>query len=423
MKKIRIGLLGLGQVGGGVYRILKQKSHQLEKTTGVRLEVVKVLVRNLRKKRLVSVPKSKLTRNPNDILRDPSIDVVVELTGGIRPTESWYLEAFKNGKDIVTANKALLAEKGEKLFKVAKNQGRQIFFEASVAGGVPVIKSLREGLIANHIKEFGGIINGTSNYILTQMSQAGMDFKEALRLAQDKGFAEADPTFDIQGVDAAHKLAILIRLAFGQPILLKDLSCRGITSITQADIEFASRFGYVIKLIAGAKKVGSKVFASVEPVLLKHDHMLAKVDGAFNAVLFQGDEVGDILLYGQGAGSRPTASAVINDLCDLAAGSQSKLPPVKKGKVLGVGAGLESRYYLRFSVTDKPRVLAQIADCLGRQGVSIADVIQVEKKRGNSVPLIMVTHSAKEANVDKALEKINKFKSVFKNGQKIRIED
>ncbi len=423
MKKIRIGLLGLGQVGSGVYRILTKKAALLKAQTGVDLEITKILVRDPEKKRLVSVPKRLLTTRPKDILQDPSIRIVVELVGGLSPAESWHLEAFKNGKDVVSANKALLAERGERLFDAARKFHRQLFFEASVGGGIPVIKSLREGLVANRIESVTGIVNGTSNYILTQMSRKKISFKNALELAQANGYAEADPTFDIKGIDAAHKLAILIRLAFRRSVLFSKLEVRGIDSISEFDIDYAKRFGYVIKLIAQAKQSGNKLLARVEPLLLKEDHILAKVDGAFNAILFKADEVGDFLLYGQGAGSRPTASAVVNDLCDLVQGRQSNFPVVGSAADLGTLKGPTARYYLRFSVVDRPGVLAEIAKHLGREKVSIADVIQFERKVGNAIPLIMVTHHSEEDAVERAVNAIDRLSSVKAKSQKIRIED
>ncbi len=423
MKKIRVGLLGLGQIGGGVFRLLAKKASLLKRETGVDFEVVKILERNVSRRLSVSAPLRLLTQDPDSILKDPSIDVIIELTGGVRLTEKWYYEAFRNGKDIITANKALLAEKGDKLFQAARKYKRQIFFEASVGGGIPVIKSLREGLLANQIQSVSGIINGTSNYILTQMSQNQMDFGEALKLAQDKGFAEADPTFDIQGIDAAHKLAILIRLAFRIPVTFSKLKVRGINSISQIDIEYAERFGYVIKLIAQAKRSGKSVLARVEPLFLKKDHILAKVDGSFNAILFDGDEVGDCLLYGKGAGSEPTASAVVSDLCDWAKGLSSQFPEVKKSQPWENKEWSSSRYYLRFSALDQPGILAQIGRSLGKEKVSIADVIQLESKAGNAVPLIMVTHDCLEKNVDRAIQSIKKLSCVRGKPQKIRIED
>jgi len=423
MKKIRIGLLGLGQVGGGVYSILSRKKGLLAEKAGVQIEIAKILVRNRNKKRSVKAPRKLLTTRPADILRDPTIQVVVELTGGVRPTENWYYEAFRNGKDIVTANKALLAERGEKLFKAAGQKGRHIFFEASVGGGIPAIKSLREGLIANNIRSFVGIVNGTSNYILTQMSRCNMGFKDSLKLAQEQGFAEADPTFDIKGIDAAHKLALLIRLAFRKWVPFSSLDVRGVDSISQVDIDYARRFGFVIKLIAHAKENRKGLVAGVEPLLLKEDHILAKVDGNFNAILFKGDEVGDFLVYGQGAGSLPTASAVVSDLCDLALGRESRLPRAHAKAKSGLFREPVARYYLRFTVIDRPGVLASISKILGAYRASIADVIQLESKAGNAVPLIMVTHHSDEAAIEKAVAQIDRLPTVRGRSQKIRIED
>lgn len=423
MKKIRIGLLGLGQIGGGVYQLLSKKSALLGSKTGLRFEIVKILERDKKRARLVGAPLRLLTQNPLEILKDPSIDVIIELTGGVKPTESWYYEAFKSGKDIITANKALLAEKGEALFKAARLAGCQIFFEASVGGGIPLIKVLREGLVANQVEALAGIVNGTTNYILTQMSQNEMDFADALKLAQEKGYAEADPSFDIQGKDAAHKLVILVRLAFATALKLTDFKIRGIDSISKIDIEYAKRFGYVIKLIAQAKKVQGSVLASVEPLFLKTNHMLAKVDGSFNAVLFQGDETGDVLLYGKGAGVKPTASAVVADLVDWSKGLSSQLPGKSSGKKANLADWPSSRFYLRFSVIDQPGVLSKISQCLGREKVSIADVIQIERKIGNTVPLIMVTHQTREEYVERAVKKISSLSSMRAKPQKIRIED
>ncbi len=424
MRRVSIGLLGLGQIGSEVYRVISRKRSLFQKRYDVRFDITKILVKNTKKKRFKSLDSKLLTSKPSDVLKDPSIDLVIELVGGVALAKKFVLEAFRNGKDVVTANKALLAEEGESIYKEAKKLGRQIFFEASVGGGIPVIKSLREGLAANHIHSILGIINGTSNYILTQMSQHGVDFDVALQEAQAKGYAELDPTFDIEGVDAAHKIAILARYSFEQKIPFKSVDCEGIKHISQHDIDFAKRFGYSIKLLAIAKKQKDGIEARVQPTLLPNNHILAKVDGSFNAILFEGDEVGEVLLYGKGAGPEPTASAVLSDVIDWAKGIRSNLPRTSKSqvKVKSISSIL-SRYYLRFSVIDKPGTLSYISGILGKHNVSISNVIQTEKKSGTTVPLILLTYKGHEADIRTAVKKIDSNRSVIREKTRvIRIE-
>src|SRR3989338_3405401 len=311
MKQLKIGLLGLGQVGKGVYSILRSKRADLARKCGTSLRIVKIAVRNPAKRRGVRPSRHQLTADAHQVVRDPSVDVVVELIGGINPAKELIREALRTNKDVVTANKALLAEHGRQLFREAQKRGRHLLFEASVGGGIPVIKVVREGLIANRIRSIRSIINGTSNYILTQMSKSHLDFKEALALAREKGYAEADPTLDVEGTDAAHKLTILPSLVFGGWIRFRDIYVDGISRIRSEDISFAEEFGYAIKLLAIAKKTPSGVEAQVRPTLLPKSHVLSSVNGSYNAVLMSGDEVGEILLYGRGAGSLPTGSAVV----------------------------------------------------------------------------------------------------------------
>lgn len=424
MRSIHVGLLGLGQIGSGLYKLVSRKNSFFERRYGVRFEFSKILVKNPKKKRFPGLNSRLLTSNPNDIFKDSSIDVVIELMGGIQPAKKFIIEALRNGKDVITANKALLAEEGEEIFSIARKLGRQVFFEASVGGGIPVIKTLREGLSANRIDSILGIVNGTCNYILTQMSQGGMDFDMALKQAQEKGFAEADPSFDIDGVDAAHKIAILARLSFEQNIPFSDVYCEGIRHITEQDITFAKDFGYCIKLLAIAKREKDGIEARVQPTLVPKDHILAKVDGSFNAILFEGDEVGEILLYGRGAGPEPTASAVMSDLIDWSKGIESKLPEdsEKPLKVKNISSIL-SRYYLRFSVLDQPGVLSKIAGVLGKNNVSISDVIQTERKNGTVVPLILLTHHVHEKDIREAIRSIDGIKSMIRaKSRMIRIE-
>jgi homoserine dehydrogenase len=337
--------------------------------------------------------------------------------------------ALRSGKHVVTANKALLAERGNEIFSLAARVKRWVCFEASVGGGIPVIKALREGLVANRVDSIHGIINGTSNYILSRMTEEGQDFREALRGAQDRGYAEADPTLDLDGTDAAHKLAILARFAFGGRVRMKDIHREGIDRINGEDIAFAREFGYRVKLLAIAKRTPGGIEARVQPTLLPEQHILANVNGSFNAVLLHGDEAGDLLLYGRGAGSRPTASAVISDLVDIAKydgqGLKGLEVPLRANaeplKIKSISTIL-SRYYLRFHVVDRPGVLAEISSVLGKHGVSISDCVQKERKAGGVVPLIMLTHEAHETSLREAIRRIGRLNAV-RGSQVIRIEE
>lgn len=425
MKQLRIGLLGLGQVGSGVYSILKSKGALLARKNGVLLRMERVAVKHVAKRRSVRLKSTHLTRDARQLVRDPKIDAIVELIGGIHPAKELILSALRSGKDVVTANKALLAEQGLEIFREAKRCGRHLFFEASVGGGIPVIKVLREGLVANRIRSIHSIINGTSNYILTKMSEAHLDFKEALKLAQKKGYAEADPRLDIDGIDSAHKLTILASLVFGGWVAFRDLYVRGISRIRSEDISFAEEFGYTIKLLAVAKKTARGIEAHVQPTLLPKSHVLSNVRGSYNAVLMQGDEVGDILLYGQGAGSRPTGSAVVSDLIDLARvrdRDDSFTPELNPLKVLNISS-LLSRYYLRFHVVDRPGVLARISKVLGGERISISDVVQKERRIGGVVPLILLTHDSPEHSLRRVVQVIDRLSVVRGRTQVIRIEE
>ena len=427
MKSLSIGLLGCGQIGSAVYSLLKRKEKTLALETGGAFKVIGVAVRHSRKVRPVRIPASLLTTRADRLVRDERVDVIVELIGGTQIAKRLVLEALRNGKDVVTANKALLAEHGDEIFKAAQKSGRQIFFEASVGGGIPVIKALREGLVANRINSIHSIINGTSNYILSEMSERKMSFKSALHEAQQKGYAEANPTLDIEGVDSAHKLAILVRLAFNGRFPFKAIYSEGISRIQNEDIAFADEFGYRIKLLATAKRDRDGIEARVEPTLLPKNHILANVSGSFNAVLLGGDEVGEILLYGKGAGPAPTASAVVSDLVDLMKGHTSGLwrsPSVNFSgslKVKGTSSIL-SRYYLRFHVVDKPGVLSKLSSILGRHRISISDVIQKERKAGSVVPLILLTHDAPERELRLAIGEIDRLKVAQSKSQVIRVE-
>lgn len=430
MKKLRIGLLGLGEIGSGVYSILTQKKDYLAKEIGVVCEFAKVAVRNRSKKRKARVPSSLITTDPMSVVEDPSVDVVVELIGGTKASYQLVTKALASGKHVVTANKALLAEKGDEIFKLAAKMKKWVFFEASVGGGIPIVKTLREGLVANELTSLFAIINGTSNYILTKMTSEGTDFKEALKKAQEKGYAESDPTLDLNGMDAAHKLAILIRFGFRGKVNLEDIYTEGIQRISSEDIAFANEFGYRIKLLAIAKKTPGGIDARVQPTLLPKEHILANVNGSFNAVLMHGDRVGDILLYGRGAGSYPTASAVVSDLVDIAkrynrleednlitmAASRRRLA------IRGISSVL-SRYYLRLHVIDRPGVLARIFQVLGSYQVSVSDCMQQERRKGSAVPLIILTHDVSENAIRKAVHVIDRLSIVSGRTQVLRLEE
>lgn len=430
VQKIRIGILGLGQVGGGLVEILQAKHAWFLKQLGVDFEIRKIAVKSLNKKRLVKVSANLLTDQPKLIVKDPSIDVVVELMGGTREARTLVVEALKNGKHVVTANKALLAEHGDEIFKLAYQKKRWICFEASVAGGIPVMKALREGLVANKIQSISSIINGTSNYILSSMTENGTSFEDALKQAQEKGYAEADPTLDIDGTDAAHKLTILARYAFNGGVKFDAVYREGITRINSEDIQFARHFGYRIKLLAIAKRSLEGLEARVQPTLVPEQHILANVNGSFNAVQVCGDEVGDVLFYGKGAGAHPTASAVFADLIDIAKGGiygpvQNSLLMRgldEKIKVRSISS-TESRYYLRFHVIDQPGVLASISNILGKFRISISDVIQQERRVGKMVPLIMLTHHTHEKNVRQAIAAIDRLRPIKGKSQVLRIEE
>ena len=424
MQTLKIGLLGLGNIGSGVYSLIRKKRNLIASRSGVRLDLVRIA--DKRTKFPFSVPKTLLTRDTHSVLRDPRIDTVIELIGGIHPALEFVLEAFRNGKDVVTANKALLAEQGEQIFRTAEKYGRQIFFEASVGGGIPIIQALREGLIANQVQSIHSIINGTSNYILSEMSEKHVDFDKVLKAAQEKGYAEANPKLDVEGIDAAHKITILASLAFGKLARFKDVYAEGISQIRSEDIQFADEFGYRIKLLAITKKTPGGIEARVQPTLVPKNHLLANVSGSFNAILVRADEAGDLLFYGRGAGSKPTSSAIVSDLIALAkarSGRGKLHTSFPKGtlKIKGISSIL-SRYYFRFNVVDRPGVLAQIANVLGKHKISISDVIQKEWRFGSVVPLILLTHHAHEGNVRKALRVIGRLSVIRGKSQVLRIE-
>ena len=431
-KTVRLGLLGLGTIGRGVFRIVEENRELIERRTGVRLEVTRAAVRDLDKDRGVAIPAGVLTDDPRQVAAASDVDIVVELVGGSEAARSWVLEAVDAGKHVVTANKALLAEHGDEIRRRAQDAGVALGYEASVAGGVPVIKTLRESLAANRVLSVYGIVNGTCNYILTRMREDGSAFDAVLADAQAAGYAEADPSFDVDGVDSAHKLAILVNLAFGIPVAIDDVHTEGIAGVDPSDIEFGREFGYTLKLLAIAKAAPGpdgrlEVEARVHPTLVRDDRPIAQVGGVYNAVQIVGDSVGDLMLYGRGAGERPTASAVLGDILDVARNADSAAAhdgagAAPDGRIRPI-AEVSSLYYIRFTVEDKPGVLSQISGILGRYDISIESVIQKGRDAGKTVPLVITTHRAREKDMQDALVEIDRLAPVAEPGVLIRVED
>lgn len=421
-KTIRIALIGLGTVGVGVYNILTKKHQELLSKTGIDFQIKSVCVKNPAKKRKITVPKSILTGNVDKVLSDPDIDLVIELIGGTGLAHRIVKQSLQQNKAVVTANKALLAEKND-IFK-SGNPGK-LSFEAAVCGGIPIIKGLREGLISNRIASIYGILNGTSNYILSEMAENGTEFPSALSDAQKLGYAEQDPTMDIDGTDAAHKLAILARIAFHKQIPFKQIVREGIQHIDATDMRYANELGYTIKLIAIARLANETEHElRVQPMLVDKRHPLAKVGGVNNAVLVYGDEVGSSLFYGRGAGERPTASAVVSDIVDQAkmhlTGTITSKDLIKPIHMLPSKL-IQSRYYLRFQVLNKPGVLGALTKVLGQNNISLASVTQKETWNNRPVSVVMLTHKASESSIQKALSSIKKMPSVKKAPVLLRI--
>jgi homoserine dehydrogenase len=368
------------------------------------------------------------------VINDPEIDILMELIGGFEPAKTFILKAIRKGKHIVTANKALLALHGDEIFREAHRFGVDINFEASVGGGIPLIRSIKEGLVANRIQSIFGILNGTSNYILSKMTDEGRNFKEVLREAQEKGYAEADPTYDIEGIDAAHKLTILIRLAFGTSIQFKEIMTGGISEITPLDIHFSKEFGYRIKLLAIAKIDKGRIEARVHPTMIPEVHLLSTVEGVFNAIYIKGDSVGPTLFYGQGAGQMPTGSAVVSDLVELgrnvlirASGRRVPLLSYQESAIEKIPLkkmdDVVMPFYMRFSALDRPGVLSKISGILGKNDISIASVIQKGRQVNGAVPIVMMTHEAKEKNVHRALREIDRLGMILGKTIFIRVEN
>jgi len=422
MKQVKVGIIGFGTVGTGTAKIILSQRELIKKRTGIELILKKVADKDIKRPREISLSEGVLIPDAWKIINDPEIDVVVELVGGIHPAKDFIIEALKKGKHVVTANKALLAEEGNEIFSIAKEKGLQVGFEASVGGGIPIIKVMREGLVANKMLAIYGIINGTTNFILTKMTNEGIDFQDALRQAQELGYAEADPTLDIEGIDSAHKITILASLAYGIPLSFKKTYCEGITKITAQDIAFAREFGYKIKLLAITKILDGEIELRVHPTMIPEDYLIAKVDGVFNAIYVEGDSVGATLYYGRGAGSMPTGSAVVADIVDIAKVTNSLTLDFSEKYSIKPIEEIESMYYFRFTALDRPGVLSKISGVFGQHNISIASVIQKGRSKAGAVPLVILTHKAKEKDVLKALEKIDKLPVVAAKSVFIRVE-
>jgi homoserine dehydrogenase len=434
MKDIKVGLLGFGTIGTGVVKILLREQKLLKNKLGANIVLKKIADIDIKRDRGIKIPAGMLTKKAEEMLEDPEISIIIELIGGTKVAREYILRALRNGKHVVTANKALLSEYCDEIFFEAIKRRLEVGFEASVAGGIPIIRSIKEGLIANKFECLYGIINGTSNYILTKMGEEGKSFKDVLANAQAKGYAEADPSLDVDGIDSVHKLIILILLCFGVIVKPQDIPAEGIRTIDPIDFDFARDFGYKIKLLAIARRLkDNEIEARVHPTLIPVSSMLASVDGVYNAVNIVGDKVGSQIFIGKGAGMMPTASAVVSDLIDVSrrlihggAGMASPFAftkdAVKRAKIIEMGK-LKSRYYLRFFVTDKPGVLAKIADILGKNNVSIESVIQKGRNIDGGVPIVIVTHTAFESDLKRALKSIDSLEVVLAKSSFIRIED
>jgi homoserine dehydrogenase len=430
--RIGVGVIGFGTVGTGVAKTLLENAPLIRRRVGVPIDLIRVADLDTTRDRGVRLPPGVLTADAKAVLDDPDVDIVVELIGGYDVAKRLILEALGKGKHVVTANKALLAVHGEEIFEAAARHRRDLGFEASVGGGIPVIRALMEGLAANTILSIYGIINGTSNYILSRMTREGHSFQEVLAEAQRAGYAEADPTFDVAGIDSAHKLSIMVSLAYGTPVNVKEIYTEGITRITPVDIGFAREFGFVIKLLGIAKFTDGEIEARVHPTMIPTGSPVASVEGVYNAIQLVGDAVNDIVLYGQGAGSLPTGSAVLSDVIAIArnvlTGAVGRVPPAsyqqdqRRPLRIRLMEDIDSLYYLRFMVLDRPGVLAQIAGALGQQGISISSVIQKGRKEGQTVPVVIMTHRAKERQVQDALRDIDRMAFISEPTTLIRVE-
>ena len=432
-KGINIGLLGFGTVGVGVVKLLIENKAVIDSRIGVPLNLTHIADIDLDRDRGIDVDAKILTRDAAKVVDDPNVDIIVEMIGGESTAKDLILRAIANGKQIVTANKALLAKHGRDIFQSAAQKGVDLAFEASVGGCMPIIKTLRESLVGNRISAMTGILNGTCNYILSKITDEGIDFENALKIAKEKGYAEADSALDVDGFDTAHKLAILTALGYGMQINYDDIYIEGISKITPLDIDFAAQFGYRIKLLAITKNLNGVVEARVHPTMIPFDNLLSNVNGTLNAITVSGDAVGDLLLYGHGAGMMPTASSVVSDIVDLSRNirlnATGRVPlmsyqadRIKPMPVLPI-KDITTRYYFRFLALDKPGVLSAISGILGKYEISLKSVHQKGRKTDGAVPVVMFSHSAKEDDVHKALSEIKSLDVVSQDPMLVRIEE
>jgi homoserine dehydrogenase len=429
MKRINVGLVGFGKIGTGVVKALQSRNKLLKEKSGVDIRIARICDKDIKSKRPVKAGRKLLTRSLGKVLYDPSIHVVVELMGGLRPAKDLVLESLRQGKCVVTANKALLADSGYEIFNLANALGLSVGFEASVGGGIPIIRSLKDGFVANRFERIYGIVNGTGNFILSKMDDGALSFKEALSLAQDKGYAEKDPYLDVSGMDSNHKLAVLALLGFGIPVRPNEIYTEGISDIEPSDIRYAKEFGYSVKLLAIAKRAGQLVELRVHPTMIPKAHLLASVNGVYNAIFVKGDLIGENLFYGEGAGAKATSSAVVADIVSIAQQisccGKIASPVSFKKDVKGIEkiSLIKTRYYLRFSAIDKPGVLAKISGILGKHDISIATVTQKARMASRVVPIVMMTHAALEGDMARALKEIDALGAIKKKTVRIRIED
>lgn len=434
MSPVKIGVLGLGTVGCGTLNVLLRNADEIARRAGRGIVVTHASARTLNKERPCDTSNIRLTNQPMEVVNDPEVEIIVELIGGTSLARDLVLQAISDGKHVVTANKALIALHGNEIFYAAQQKGVMVAFEAAVAGGIPVIKAIREGLSGNSINWLAGIINGTSNFILTEMRDKGRDFDSVLAEAQQLGYAEADPTFDVEGIDAAHKLTILSSIAFGIPLQFEKVYTEGISQITAEDVSYATELGYRIKLLGIAKRTPHGIEQRVHPTLIPHRRLLANVDGVMNAVLVNADAVGSTLYYGAGAGAEPTASAVVADLVDvvrtLTSDPENRVPhlafqpdAISELPILPIDQ-IITAYYLRMMVLDKAGVLAQIASILSECGISIEALIQKEPNGGaEKVSVVMLTHPVQEAQFNQAIERIQALEGIAGSVTRIRLED
>jgi homoserine dehydrogenase len=425
--QIRVGIIGFGNIGWGTAKVLMDNAAEIERKVGSRVELVKIADLDITTPRPITVDSGILTTDANEILNDPEIDIVVELIGGVNPAKKFILQALRNGKHVVTANKELIAKHGPEIFNLAAERGVDFYFEGSVGGGIPIIGPLKTGLAANNVQEIMGIVNGTTNYILTKMANDGRDFDDVLAEAQKAGYAEADPTSDIEGYDAKYKIAILASIAYTCQVNVDDIHAEGITKISRADMENAHELGYVIKLLAIAKYNDGKVQIRVHPTLIPAKHPLASVNDVFNAIFVRGDFVGDVMFYGRGAGSHPTGSAVAGDIMDIARNINrcctGRVPQLDFGPcVVQSMDEVVTKYYLRMRVADRPGVLANISGVFGHHGVSLASVMQKDQV-GDQAEIVMVTHTVAEANFRQAIQEIARLPVVSDVCMWIRVEE